>query len=460
MKRNTGKSNVKNGISSIAIIIPIALIVAVMHSLIIYLIFSISRESGKLSATMRQSGEYTMDAMSILGGSSILSETALNFVLMPVSESGELNLGPLAAYAGELSSDRRGYKVAERFKDYDVSDEVRKKINEAAVCANNMMNAQLKAIALVVSIYPLPDIPILNGLVLPELTAEEKSMTEPQKLQTARTLVLGSEYSLNKQTVSQSTNAAVDLINEASAAFQAKTAPIVVKLRSELWIITIAIILILIVSLILIYKLVLSPLGLFVRRIASDSLLDEKKGLKEVRLVAGAYNEISRRKAEYNDLLLSAAETDALTSLPNRYAFQQCLIELGYGVETLAIIVFDINFLKLTNDNLGHASGDKLIKDSAEIISNSFNMSGRGKCFRLGGDEFASVIKNASKEELDCAIVTFDEEQKNKGVSISWGVAFTDDVESTTTKNLIHEADMKMYENKKKVHGSSDKNGK
>lgn len=457
MNRFGKKNNGKKGISSIAIIVPLVLIVALMHSLIINFIFSISRESGKLSTTMRKSGEYTMDAASLLSGASVLSETSLNFILLPISESGELNLMPLAAYSNELSVDRRGDQVAARFEGYDVSDEIKQMIRQAAVCANNMLKAQLRAIALLTDIYPLPELPALKNIVLPELTAEEKAMTNEEKLLMARTLVLGTEYALNKQTVSQSVTSGIEMINAASAEIQATTAPKVVKLRTQLWIITIVIIFVLFIALILIYLLILSPLGLFVRRIASDSLLDEKKGLKEVRLVAGAYNEMSRRKSEVYDLLLTAAETDALTNLPNRYAFQQCLIELGYGIETLAIIVFDINYLKKTNDTLGHSAGDKLIKDSAEIISGCFQKTENGKCFRLGGDEFASVIKNVKKKELDSMVAEFVEGQKEKGISISWGVSFTDDLENTTTKNMIHEADMKMYENKKKVHSSSDK---
>ena len=456
MNRFGKRNNGKNGISSLAIIIPLVIIVAIMHSLVIYLIFSISRESSKLSTTMRKSGEYTMDAASLLSGASVLSETSLSFILLPISENGELNLMPLAAYANELSVERRGDQVAARFEGYDVSDEIKQKIKEAAVCANNMLNAQLHAIALVTDIHPLPDIPALKNIVLPELTPEEKALTDDQKLLAAKTLILGSEYALNKQSLSQSVTAGVDMINAASAEVQATTAPVVVQLRRELWIITIAIIVVLFIALLLIYVLILAPLGLFVRRIASDSLLDEKKGLKEVRLVAGAYNEVSRRKSEVYDLLLTAAETDALTNLPNRYAFQQCLIELGYGIETLAIVVFDINYLKSTNDTLGHSAGDKLIKDSAEIISGCFQKTENGKCFRLGGDEFASVIKNVKKEELDSMVGEFVADQKAKGISISWGVSFTDDLESTTTKNMIHEADMRMYEHKKNVHSSSE----
>ena len=82
--------------------------------MIITLIMAINTSSSTLSATMQNSGSYIEEATSILAGSSLLAETSSNFVLVPLTEKGEVNIFPLQAYANELETDRRGYQVADR----------------------------------------------------------------------------------------------------------------------------------------------------------------------------------------------------------------------------------------------------------------------------------------------------------------------------------------------------------
>ena len=87
------------GIPANRIAVPVIILLIIFHLLVIFLFFSISRQSQKMSMIMQKTAEYTSDATDMLGGSSLLSETATNFVLMPVSESGDINYSPLMAYA-------------------------------------------------------------------------------------------------------------------------------------------------------------------------------------------------------------------------------------------------------------------------------------------------------------------------------------------------------------------------
>lgn len=82
---------------------------------------------------------------------------------------------------------------------------------------------------------------------------------------------------------------------------------------------------------------------------------------------------------------------DAMTSVKNRYAWEQKLSELsdakiGSG---LTLFICDINGLKRVNDDIGHAAGDQLIKDAAESLIAAFG--GSDEIYRIGGDEFAAV---------------------------------------------------------------------
>lgn len=96
-----------------------------------------------------------------------------------------------------------------------------------------------------------------------------------------------------------------------------------------------------------------------------------------------------QRLRDWQDL----AETDALTQLPNRRAFEH---ELGLQLALHAqrarpdslLAIVDVNGLKKVNDGLGHAEGDRLLRQVAAGLQAALRP-GRDQLFRLGGDEFA-----------------------------------------------------------------------
>ena len=452
MKRVMRLQKRVGGLSGNALMIPIVVVLAVLHVLIIAIILRINTSSASLSLIMQSAGQYTMDATSLQAGSSILSETASTYVLMPTAENGEVNVGPLIAYANELKVDRRGDQVLERFRGYDVSDEAVDRLSEAAESAGLMLESQLHAIALTSAVYPLPDVAPLNGIPLPELTEAEQAMDDAVKVAAARVLVLGSVYSLNKQAVSQNVAACVEIMQADSARQAAAASARIGKLRSLLWTITLTIIAILTIAFGTLYAQVFLPLGRFVRLITANAKLDEGKGLREVRKVASAYNDVLSRRDALDQILRSAAETDALTNLPNRYRFEQYLLESGDSGYSVAVLLFDINYLKHTNDTQGHSAGDKLIRRAAECISSCFGESENCSCFRFGGDEFAAVLKNYTPEAIQQKIRQFEEAERENDVSIALGCAFAEEIGDTTVRQLLDEADRQMYAQKKRVH--------
>ncbi len=425
-----------SGVPAKKLVAPIVGVLVVLHLLIIVTIFMINSASSNLSTIMQNAGRYNQDATSLLAGSSLLSETSGNFVLMPRAENGEVNVAPLSAYAQELTQDRRGEQVLARFQNYDVPEEARKYLSVAAESADNMLQAQLHAIALIRSVYPTPALPQLASIPDVPLTDEELAMSDAQRESAARTLVLGTVYGLNKQSVSQNVNACVEVMQAASSRQAAVTGR------------TLTIIAILTVTFLTLQKQVIRPLVGFAEMIPAGCELDERHGVREVRLVASAYNGVRKRRDALDTILRSAAETDALTNLPNRYRFEQYMLEAEESGYSVAMVLFDVNFLKVTNDTQGHLAGDKLLISAAECIARCFGEN----CFRFGGDEFAAVVKDCTPESIEAMIRRFQEVEKEKNVSISLGYAYTDEIGSTSFKKLLDEADQKMYEQKELTH--------
>ena len=437
-----------SGVPAGKLVFPIVAVLVVLHLMVISVIFMINKTSGVLSATMKDAGVYKQEATSLLAGSSALSETATGFVLMPVSQNGESNVGPLSSYAQELMEDRRGPDVMQRFRTYDVPEKAVEYLSVAAESADNMLDAQLHAIALIRSVYPLPNLPQLAAIPDYTLTQEEQSMPDAQREALARTLVLGSVYGLNKQSVAQNVNACVGVLEEYSSRNAAEASQKLAILRAVMWAVTLTIIVILTATFLLLFTQLILPLGKIARTIPTGEALDEKGGFREVRLVASAYNDVRNRRDALDDILRSAAETDALTKLPNRYRFEQYIMDAEDRGYSVAMLLFDVNYLKTTNDTLGHLAGDKLLVSAAECISHCFGEN----CFRFGGDEFAAIVRDCTPESIEAMISRFEETEKEKNVSISFGYAYTDEIGATTFRKLLNEADKKMYAQKEYIH--------
>ena len=441
------------GLSINAFFIPVVVVLAALHLVVIGLMFSIFTESGKLSRTTQESSVYISEATSLLAGTSLLSETSNNFVLMPFTTTGEYNIGPLVAYSSEMTkSEHRGDQVLASFETYNVDEQVLEEMKVASQSANKLVEIQNHAIALVCAVYPLPDNLPLPGLQLPELTPEEAALPDDKKIELARTLMLDTEFGSNKSAVSENVNAAVGNIRAATGRQAQMSGQTIGLLRTLLTVSAVAIIAILIIDLALFYRFLIAPLGRFSRLIAQGDSLDDKHGLREVRVLANSYNGLLDRRNALEDILREAAETDALTGLSNRYSFQQDIVEDEDKGASCAVFVFDVDNLKTTNDTLGHAAGDDLIRRAAYCISTCFAATDDGKCYRMGGDEFTAVVKHLEEGEIPTLAQSFEKMQALNNVSISWGYAYSEAGADVPFRAMMDAADQGLYRMKEEAH--------
>lgn len=94
---------------------------------------------------------------------------------------------------------------------------------------------------------------------------------------------------------------------------------------------------------------------------------------------------------------LSEANTDELTGLPNRRAFQRHLDEHD-GVNDAAaagsaLALLDLDHFKSINDQHGHLSGDQVLRTIADSLRAEFAHA--IMVARLGGDEFAVLMSES-----------------------------------------------------------------
>ena len=101
-----------------------------------------------------------------------------------------------------------------------------------------------------------------------------------------------------------------------------------------------------------------------------------------------------------NEKLKEIATTDELTGLTNRRAAIEMLEEQWAAARRydwpLSVIVFDIDYFKSFNDAYGHAIGDLVLRDVADISRR--NARREERCCRIGGEEFLILCPNATEE--------------------------------------------------------------
>jgi two-component system cell cycle response regulator len=161
--------------------------------------------------------------------------------------------------------------------------------------------------------------------------------------------------------------------------------------------------------------------------------------------------------------LQSLALTDDLTSLYNRRAFlalatQQVRLMRRKG-EGLLLFFADVDGLKEINDTFGHREGDLALIRAADALEQTFRDS--DILARLGGDEFAVLALEATCQNQEAILRRLEKSLRKSNadesryqLSLSVGVARFDPKHFVSVGELIEQADLAMYqEKKKKGHG-------
>lgn len=164
--------------------------------------------------------------------------------------------------------------------------------------------------------------------------------------------------------------------------------------------------------------------------------------------------DISERKVAQARLEF-LAHHDPLTELPNRLLLGdrigQAITLAEREQQRVALLFIDLDQFKTVNDSLGHAAGDRMLKDVAKRLRQCVRES--DTIARLGGDEFIIVLNNP--RDADAVVEVAEKIQKvmtaplfindqEINSSLSMGIAlYPDDGDDFDT--LLKKADTAMY---------------
>ncbi|MFN3635402.1 MAG: GGDEF domain-containing protein [Rhizobium rhizophilum] len=151
--------------------------------------------------------------------------------------------------------------------------------------------------------------------------------------------------------------------------------------------------------------------------------------------------------------LQALVRTDPLTGALNRRGFAEAyqgLVESS-PLDTLGVLVFDLDHFKQINDRHGHTTGDRVLQEFAQVCRSLLPQ--RAVFARTGGEEFAAVL--AISEPRDAALFaetvrlaladrSIPTDDEAISVTTSVGISVSP-LRSANLDHLLSEADLALY---------------
>lgn len=182
------------------------------------------------------------------------------------------------------------------------------------------------------------------------------------------------------------------------------------------------------------------------------------KAGKPVRFI-GFQTDVSLTKKREQQLYYDAFH-DALTGLSNRALFMDRLNQALHSRTHFAVLYMDLDHFKQINDSLGHIIGDKILVTTARRLEKCSR--GGDTIARLGGDEFAILlmnvvslnkVKNIANRIVKEITIPFLIDQKEINETITIGITMGHSHNYEHAEEVLRDADIALYEGKKKKKG-------
>ncbi len=173
-----------------------------------------------------------------------------------------------------------------------------------------------------------------------------------------------------------------------------------------------------------------------------------------VTVVSKDVNDLKRMEEKLRALSL----TDELTGLYNRRGFfvmaEQLLKLADRSGDPVFLLYCDLDNLKEINDELGHQDGDQAIRDTAQVLKETFRETDIAA--RIGGDEFVIVPIAGSKEDAENVIARVKEQVATRNakhtrpysLSMSMGLSWYEPGDGCSMEDLLKSAEKRMYDEK------------
>ncbi|MFK7855372.1 MAG: GGDEF domain-containing protein [Granulosicoccus sp.] len=191
--------------------------------------------------------------------------------------------------------------------------------------------------------------------------------------------------------------------------------------------------------------------------IVADTAQDELGSLSRLLVQLTHASQSNNQKHELDKQSLSHQAThDELTGLCNRKFGNETISRLNNSASEYptSILFLDLDGFKAVNDTCGHAIGDEILVAISLRLKAVLDKS--TVLIRWGGDEFVIVLPEADQRRAisvaqDVAGLFRQPISTTQGVhKLGCSIGLATSRSGTSLEDILHEADVRMYENKKK----------
>lgn len=199
-----------------------------------------------------------------------------------------------------------------------------------------------------------------------------------------------------------------------------------------------------------------------------EIVVEKEEGKKPIENIRAKLTNLHNEIVRYMNYAEEQASIDRLTKLANRNAYSIVTKLINEQIEKgelkdLVVAVYDVNGLKIINDENGHDIGDALLKISANMIKIVY---GTENSFRIGGDEFVIVYRGNEEEfkakNIECLGLIDQFNQSNTDypfeISLSVGYSVYEVGQDKNLLDVFRKADKNMYDQKNKFYENHRKN--
>ncbi len=185
---------------------------------------------------------------------------------------------------------------------------------------------------------------------------------------------------------------------------------------------------------------------------ANEANLATQKSMKELQ-------DANKIIGQQNVQLANMATRDGLTGLFNHRHFQE-ILEKRFALakrhdNDLCLLIIDLDYFKDVNDTFGHAFGDFVLKEFAELLRNE--MRDTDIVARYGGEEFTVLLPNTDmnggrvlgqKIREKAANHLYEDSSHSKRITISIGGVSIKSQNPQSENDMIKFADLALYQAK------------
>ena len=196
------------------------------------------------------------------------------------------------------------------------------------------------------------------------------------------------------------------------------------------------------------------------KKVVENKSNTEEKLLNKIEELKETKSELKKT----NKKLAKLSSRDQLTGLFNRRTFEEKIEKEWKNaireLEPIAIIMLDIDNFKDFNDNYGHLAGDNCLQKISRKLEQTLKRP-RDFVARYGGEEFIAVLPETDTEgakkvaerirsNIESLKIPHNYSPVADHVTLSLGVAVTDEADLFVFEELMDKADQALYEAKDK----------